>query len=620
MSVCLQCHSTIHSTFSKTGMGQSFGQATKTKSVAELERDVVVTDTSMGFRYSAFWKDDSLIIRETSTNSWNQAYHQDRKISYIIGSGQHTNSHLILSNGYLYQAAMTYYSQSKTWDLPPGFENGNNTRFGRIIGVECMSCHNGIPSFVQGSENKYNQIPLGIDCERCHGPGEIHVREKQKGILVDTSKYVDFSIVNPAKLPIDRQFDVCQRCHLQGNTILKGNQSFLDFKPGMKLSSVMEVYLPRYSDSDESFIMASHADRLKQSKCFIEMAKSSENEISLRPYKNALTCVTCHNPHVSVKESDPAFFTNKCKSCHQEEKQAICSESLVKREEKSNNCVTCHMSVSGSSDIPHVRIHDHYIRKPIDPKSKAPGRKQFLNLECVNCDSVSEFYLAKAYLQQFEKFDPQNVALLSRASEILGNLGGDKVDSLFSSYIQLYYLSKKFSPIADMVNRRGHSALIYFDLIAKNLSNSDAWTSYRIGEAFLNLGKTKEALAYYYVAHRLAPYYFEFTNKYGASLIDNHQLDYAFQIFSALTKENPEYESAWSNMAYLQILRGNYDLAEDAARRSIELNPNYIQARMNLAQVFSIKGDTIAFENELNVILTIDPTNVQAKLAYSKSE
>jgi hypothetical protein len=48
--------------------------------------------------------------------------------------------------------------------------------------------------------------------------------------------------VNPGKLPIDLQFDVCQRCHLQGNTVLKEGKSFLDFKPGMRLSDHMTLF------------------------------------------------------------------------------------------------------------------------------------------------------------------------------------------------------------------------------------------------------------------------------------------------------------------------------------------------------------------------------------------
>ena len=75
------------------------------------------------------------------------------------------------------------------------------------------------------------------------------------GELVDTSKYIDYSIVNPGKLPIDKQFQLCMRCHLQGNAVLADGKSFYDFKPGMDLKDVMTVFTARYED-DESFIMA----------------------------------------------------------------------------------------------------------------------------------------------------------------------------------------------------------------------------------------------------------------------------------------------------------------------------------------------------------------------------
>ena len=50
------------------------------------------------------------------------------------------------------------------------------------MGLECIACHNAYPDFVLGSENKYTAIPTGIDCERCHGPGELHVEKIKMGI------------------------------------------------------------------------------------------------------------------------------------------------------------------------------------------------------------------------------------------------------------------------------------------------------------------------------------------------------------------------------------------------------------------------------------------------------
>ena len=85
----------------------------------------------------------------------------------------------------------------------------------------------------------------GLIVERCHGPGEIHVEQKLAGNIVDTSKYIDYTIVNPSKLPLDLQFDVCQRCHLQGTVVLTNGSTFNDFSSLeiLLMSLWMYIYL-----------------------------------------------------------------------------------------------------------------------------------------------------------------------------------------------------------------------------------------------------------------------------------------------------------------------------------------------------------------------------------------
>ena len=58
-------------------------------------------------------------------------------------------------------------------------------------------------------------------------------REKCLEVIIDTSKYIDYSIVNPKKLERELQFDVCSRCHLQDNSLKKWKK-LDDFKPGTK--------------------------------------------------------------------------------------------------------------------------------------------------------------------------------------------------------------------------------------------------------------------------------------------------------------------------------------------------------------------------------------------------
>ena len=367
MNTCRECHQSIYETYIETGMGKSWDVASTDKSSALSNMHEWLYDEDKNFYYKAKWENDELYISEYRIDGKDTIHKRTEKVDYIVGSGQHTNSHIYEHNGYLQQAPMTFYTQEAKWDLPPGFESGNNTRFNRKIGLECMSCHNSYPEFVLGSENKFRKVGNGIDCERCHGAGEQHVINMRAGKLVDVSKEIDYSIVNPSKLPIDLQFDVCQRCHIQGNAILKDGKSFLDYKPGMHLSEVMNVFMPVYKGDDNEHIMASHAERLKMSACYLSTLKddksANKQENELRPYKNALTCVTCHNPHVSVTITASETFNAACANCHSTDSKSICTEDKNILAQNNSDCVSCHMPKSNATDIPHVTVTDHYIRK-----------------------------------------------------------------------------------------------------------------------------------------------------------------------------------------------------------------------------------------------------------------
>jgi len=612
METCKQCHNGIHESFSQTGMGKSFGHANREKSAGNFNNVKAIYDSSINLWYKPLWIGDSLFVHEYRLKASDTVHSIKRKIQYIIGSGQHTNSHLFIENGYLFQAPLTFYTQDQHWDLPPGFEKGNNSRFNRIIGLECISCHNGYPKMVSGSENKYVSLPNGIDCERCHGPGEIHVAEKRKGLIVDTSKYIDYTIVNPGKLSIELQFDLCQRCHLQGNAVLKEGKSFFDFKPGMHLSDIMQIYLPRFENDENSFIMASHADRLKQSNCFIKMAEKAGGANELRPYKNALTCVTCHNPHVSVKQTNSEHFIQKCQSCHSDTKSKLCSEKEVLRIAKNNNCISCHMPVSGSIDIPHVRIHDHYIRKKPEPNLDL-NKKKFVGLSCINDPLSDSLSKAQAYLQQFEKFNSENVDLLDSAAKYLQQNSPVSIKRNLHLLIQLNYLKQDFNQVIRLMSKINHSELINEILRKQSWSNRDAWTAYRIGESYSFNNQWKEAELYYGIAFKLAPYYFEFANKFGTAAMNNNNRKTAKLVFTSLIRENPLFAPGWSNYGYVRLLEGFPDEAEYAYKKAIALNMDYVPAQLNLAGLYLYRGNKVDAKKILIRVLELEPKNSQAK-------
>ena len=139
MSECINCHYDIYSTYIETGMGASFGHATNTKSIIEADKKYFLYDSASNYYYHPYFNKDSLYLLEYQMFNGDTTFKRNEKINYIIGSGQHTNSHMCNFNNYLFQAPFTFYSQENLLGLPPGYENGFNSRFNRKIDLEYLS-------------------------------------------------------------------------------------------------------------------------------------------------------------------------------------------------------------------------------------------------------------------------------------------------------------------------------------------------------------------------------------------------------------------------------------------------------------------------------------------------
>lgn len=565
---CKMCHYDKYQSFINTGMGKSFNKAVQKNSSLALNEDSVLFDKYTNLFYSPFWKDSSLFIKEYQLTGNDTTHLRIEQVNYIIGSGHHTNSHLYEINNYLFQMPFTFYTQHQKLDFPPGFENGNNTRFSRQIGLECISCHNAYPNITIGSENKFSNLLNGIDCERCHGPGELHVKEKLLGNIIDTANEIDYTIVNPAHLSNELQFQICQRCHLQGNAVLKEGKSFFDFKPGMMLNDVIDVYLPKYTHSEGDFLMASHVERFKMSNCYTASNKK-------------FVCTSCHDPHVSVNELSNIHFNKKCQSCHT--KNNFCNfkqEELIRED---FNCVKCHMQKSSSIDIPHVTITDHYIKPPIT-KNKSSKIKEFVELLCINNPNPNSTSKAIAYLQQFEKFTKNNVFLDSALYYI------EKINDVNKAHLKIhyYYLKNQFKELVDfaLINHVKEK----FNQVS--YSNKDAWSLFRIGDAFFNLNLFPQSKTYLKKSVNLSPYNLDFQNKLGTIYIKLGELKEAEKVLKFIIKENPNFKQAYCNLGIIKSMKKEYEKSIALYEKAIDLDPNYTLAIDNKKQaIFNLNEE-----------------------------
>ena len=593
IAACKTCHVDKFETYQHTGMGRSFKSASLSLSVADWERPAPIYDPDHDLYYQPFHRGEELFVREYRLDGRDTVHQRVERIDYIVGSGQHTNSHIMAVNGYLYQMPLTWYAQDGRWDLPPGFQAGANRRFSREIALECMSCHNARPLYVEGSGNRYEHVPQGIDCEQCHGPGSIHIERMTAGQGVDVSTEVDYSIVNPGKLSIDRQFDVCRRCHMQGMTVLEEDRTFLDFRPSTPLVETMNVYWPRFTDSLSSFIMASHPDRLMMSPCFTgSHAQDSPH--------TPMTCTTCHDPHVSVRETGAAVFNRSCATCHTPAWENLCTEAPAVRAAVGDNCVACHMPRSGSIDIPHVAITDHNIRVHDRLTTvQADERAEFARLASLIDPDPTPRKLAEGYLTYYEQFE-QRPDLLDSAAVFLERAAVEESpERLLKARVRLRFL------------QGDHRAVTALAPSGDAAGERDPWTLYRIGDSYVRTGDLELAVAWLERAVRAAPENLEFRSRLGNAYVQVGNVRAGLSAFDQVLVANPKFETAWNNRGFAHLLLGDFASAERDFLSALTLNPDAEEAMANLASLYFNTGRPDEARPLATRLLDLEPDNTQ---------
>jgi hypothetical protein len=286
------------------------------------------------------------------------------------------------AEGFLVEAPLTWYASRQAWDLSPGYEEPRHKGFSRAMEADCLFCHAGRAETIGDSVHRFEIKEAALSCERCHGPGSLHVARHtgnaERGEPAEAAPKknnqtngsalraphsalaFDDTIVNPAHLPRHLADAICQQCHLQGkgSPQARGRKQ-TDFRPGLPLQEFQHDYsVPK---SDASLAVIGHVEQLQRSPCY----QGSET----------LSCLTCHNPHGEPKAEDRvAYYRSTCLECHAPER---CKVDPQRRQMESpgNDCVQCHMPRS-ATDIPHVAFTNHRIGvhgKPFPSQQETAG-------------------------------------------------------------------------------------------------------------------------------------------------------------------------------------------------------------------------------------------------------
>ena len=263
-------------------------------------------------------------------------------IDYALGSGHHGVTMLAKGeDGRHRSLRVSYYTGGDHWGLTSGFEAKPADPMGYLgeaLSEEgfnaCLNCHT--TRFTSEKDRSGPEaVDRGIGCERCHGPGDHHVRAVE-------ANWPSPAIARPRLATPARRLKLCAQCHASDGVIPPADPRFIRFQ----------------------------ATTLPFSRCVSESG-------------GRLDCVACHDPHTNV-ETSPAYYEARCLACHGQGQGRGAKAASGMRVEAvaatpcptnpAGGCLPCHMpKVSGI--MPFMAFTDHHIRVRRADDGRPSGEK-----------------------------------------------------------------------------------------------------------------------------------------------------------------------------------------------------------------------------------------------------
>jgi predicted CXXCH cytochrome family protein len=557
-AACAGCHRGLSRSYHAHPMGRSFAPVTPGDGLEPYP----ATFEALHMRFTAERRGDRVFHKVVYLDAAGKpapGVEAEAEVQYAVGSGTQGRSYLLNRDGYLYQSPISWYTLKKSWDLSPGYRTVA-LHFTRGVSDRCLFCHCNDARPVEGTENGYRTDPLfrshAIGCERCHGPGELHVALRKRG---DDPGEVDHSIVNPRHLEPALREAVCQQCHLQGaEAVVRRGRSLRDYRPGLPLHDFLSVYVkpPELADN---YKVVSHVEQMHVSRCFVKSG-------------GKLGCTSCHDPHALPKpEWRVEEYRGACLKCHGE---AACTLPVAERRAKDpqDSCIECHMPRAPTSDVAHAAITDHRIvrspGKPPRPRSGlAPG-------------SVPLLFFHRDLVRGPDPGRERDLALaMVRVSQ---KPGDERVRRL---------ICQRALPLL----RAG----------GKAPEDVPAWEAE--GYALWQVGRPEEALATLEAMLQRQPRRVSALRFAAEVAEESGRLDAAQGYARRVVEVNPWDAQGWECLARVQVARGEWGEVGATCREALKRDPANVSVRCLLVRYHMHRGDRDAARAEFERILALNP-------------
>jgi tetratricopeptide (TPR) repeat protein len=589
-AACASCHGGMFASYKRSGMGRSVSLFDAAAAPERFDQPPVY-DPNRNLHYEPFVRGDTLFQREYRMEGGQVVYERTHAVRWVIGSGHATRSYLMETGGHVTEMPLTWYVERGIWDLSPGYSQVNR-RFSRPTNQTCITCHNALPDYSEFTQAHFAEMPLGISCERCHGPASGHVEAQLDGFAS-----AELGVVNPADLDRGRQLAVCQQCHLAGTIVWMEGEGPDTFRPGQQLSENRVVYASREQIEDPaSFGIASHAERLARSACFDQ---------------TQMTCTTCHDPHVPVAEMEPNHFNAVCQTCHAPDAMTtLAAHAATPPAELTQTCTSCHLQRAGTSDIPHVTFTDHWIRRtlpdapPPAPGSANPYRDAPLELvriveegEAEETGPMRRLHDALAYFEIYATKHRLPAYRPLVKSGVRAGLGAGLTPS--DAYFALAWSLADEDSLAA-------AASVLEQGIARH--PDDARLLHRLGWTLRTSGRAAEAVAPLRRAVAVQPHLIEAHHELAQALAASGRASEAEAAYRETLRRDPLHQpGAWNNLGLLLFRQQRTDEAASALDRALALDPDLLEALVTRGGLAVMQGQTDAAKRFLERALVVDP-------------
>jgi predicted CXXCH cytochrome family protein len=414
-TVCLSCHPQ-QKDWKGTAHAKTIGTPTSETVVAPFNGAIITTSDGK-VKFKPFTENDEykVTLYDLTDESLSVTYTIARTHGGVALAGKQRyhvkigNSHYILPIQYnnrdvdesdpnaawVSYNASNWYNSDNTLitidaDTPPNKDKSfeQNCEGCHVTGLSITKNDDG--EFISGSKE------LGISCESCHGPGELHVSEGG-----GKSRH----IVNPEYLATDRGNEVCGQCHIR--VINKAGESGANFEteypciingeeitpfiPGKVLANYIEETTSDgkstagyWNDNDTATLGENASENnhsQKHHQQYQDLTKSHHYNYA------GLKCYTCHEPHGSGISGAPQLLresdNNKlCIKCHGDLAKTMGKDGELQNKHAKHlysstnvggsRCTGCHMPKTAKSAVDNdISSHVFDIIQPYTSKAMA---------------------------------------------------------------------------------------------------------------------------------------------------------------------------------------------------------------------------------------------------------